>query len=344
MSEHLSVCFIWHMHQPLYKDRLSGAYLMPWVRLHGIKDYLDMALVLKDFPNIKQTFNLVPSLIEQIEDYAWHEAVDQQLLLTLKPCNEYTVKDKLYLLSESFHANHERQIKAYPCYAELYNKRHRLLKHGESLKSMIEDFSNQDFADMAAWLNLVWFDPMWHAEFADLSKFIEQGHHFTIKQRTRIIEIEREILQRIITTYRQLQDSGQIEVITSPYYHPILPLLIDTDTARLSNPGTVLPKRLYFHRDDARHQLESGIKLYEKKFECKPRGMWPSELAVSPAALELISKCGINWVVLDEALLSKTTEQGIYRDEHGNLNSAKMICQPYKLTIGDEEINLLFAR
>src|ERR1700733_5603002 len=157
MTEQLSVCFIWHMHQPLYKDRLTGRYLMPWVRLHAIKDYLDMALVLKDFPKIRQTFNLVPSLIEQLNDYAWHDAVDMQLLLTCKADDQYTAADKFYLVSESFHANLEHQIKPHPVYFELQQKRQRLLKRGLTLETMISEFTDQEFADMGAWMNLAWF-------------------------------------------------------------------------------------------------------------------------------------------------------------------------------------------
>src|SRR5262245_12967006 len=105
MTEKLSVCFIWHMHQPLYKDRLSGLYLMPWVRLHTIKDYLDMPLYLEEFPNIRQTFNLVPSLLEQIEDYGEHGAVDHQIVLLEKNEQQFTEADKLYIVAESFHCN-----------------------------------------------------------------------------------------------------------------------------------------------------------------------------------------------------------------------------------------------
>lgn len=342
MSEHLSVCFIWHMHQPLYKDRVSGMYLMPWVRLHAIKDYLDMALILKDYPRIRQTFNMVPSLMEQVEDYAWRDAVDEQLLLTVKDESQYTAADKVYLLTESFHANLERQIKPYPPYLELFNKKQRLAKQGHGVQTMIDEFTNQEFADMATWMNLAWFDPLWHDKIDELKHLINQGKNFNVDQRRRLIEIERKIMQQTLPAYKELQDAGQIEVITSPYYHPILPLLIDTNTARLPNPYTRLPQKLYFHREDAQHQLESGLKYYEEHMGKKARGMWPSEMSVSPAALELIAQNGVKWVVLDEALLCKTLEAGLYRDEHGNLNSAEMLCQPYQLHVGNEKVNIIF--
>ena len=342
MTEKLSVCFVWHMHQPLYKDRLTGLYLMPWVRLHGIKDYLDMAQMLEDFPKVRQTFNLVPSLLEQLEDYAEHDAVDQQLLLTIKDEKNYTNEDKIFILSESFHASLERQVRPNLPFYEFFMKREKLMKKGHTHASMIDEFSNQDFADMATWMNLVWFDPLWVSKSEELQSYFSQGRNFTLKQRRRLIEIEREIIRQTIPVYKRLQKSGQIEITTTPYYHPILPLLIDTNTARLPTPYTSLPKNGYFHRDDARVQLEKGLHLYEKMFGTKARGMWPSELSVSPAACELIAQQGIKWIVLDEALLTKTTDQGIYRDHHGNLNNPDVICQPYKLCVGDEELAVFF--
>ena len=342
MTEKLSVCFVWHMHQPLYKDRLSGSYLMPWVRLHAVKDYLDMPLMLQEFPKIQQTFNLVPSLMEQLEDYGWNRAVDEQLLLTIKPTEDYTPHDRIAILTTSFQANVERQIKPHAHYFELYNKRQRLLDRKHTLQSMIGEFSDQEFADLATWLNLAWFDPLWYKKNEELRTYLGQQKDFSIERRRRLIEIQRELIRQTIPVYRQLQELGQVEVITSPYYHPILPLLIDSNVARLPNPHCKLPRRLYFHRDDARKQLETGLKFYEEMFQQPARGMWPSELAVSPAALELIAESGIQWVVLDEALLARTLEGTIYRDDHGNLNSAEMICQPYRLHVGDEVVNIFF--
>lgn len=342
MTEKLSVCFIWHMHQPLYKDRVSGQYLLPWVRLHGIKDYLDMPLLLKEFNNIRQTFNMVPSLIEQLEDYGWHDAIDPQLLLTTKNIDEYTTADKVYILTHSFHCNLERQIKPNKAYFDFYQRRQKNLDRGHSMQSMVTEFSNQDFADMATWMNLAWFDPLWYTKMDELNKYLEQGKGFSVEQRKRLIEIERELIRQIIPVYRQMQEAGQIEVITSPYYHPILPLLIDSNVARFPAPGVKLPEKLYFYRDDARKQLDKAMNFYEDMMHCRPRGMWPSELAVSPAAIELIAQSGIKWIVLDEALLTKTTGLPILRDDHGNLNNPELLCQPYRLQVGEQHINVIF--
>ena len=342
MTEHLSVCFVWHMHQPLYKDRLTGHYLMPWVRLHAIKDYLDMVEILDDFPKVRQTFNLVPSLMEQIEDYAHHNAVDEQLLLTCKAPTTYTEADKIYLLTESFHANHDRQIAVHPPYLRLYEKRAACIEAGHSLEHMIHDFTDQEFADMATWMNLAWFDPLWRDRIKGLKELIAQGSNFTVEQRQSLIEMQRELMRQILPVYKARQEKGQIEVTTTPYYHPILPLLIDSNAAKLSNPLCTLPKKLYFHREDAIHQLEAGLQSYENAMGRKTRGMWPSEMACSPAALELIANTGVQWVVLDEAILSRTTGNYIFRDEHGNLNSAEILCQPYDFYVGNQKVTIFF--
>lgn len=342
MTEQLSVCFVWHMHQPLYKDRSSGKYLLPWVRLHAIKDYLDMVKILEEFPKIKQTFNLVPSLIEQLQDYGHNQAVDDQLLLTIKPAENYTNDDKLYILSESFHANFDRQIKVHAPYLELYLRRRKLLSKARSFQDILDKFSNQEYADMAAWMNLSWFDPLWQQTNDDLKQLLAQGKNFSPPQRRRIIEIERDLIRQIIPYYCQKQEEKQIEVTTSPYYHPILPLLIDSNSARLPAPNVILPQKLFFHRDDALHQVKAGLNLYRSTMRQNTRGMWPSELSISPGALEIMANQGIKWVIADEALLSKTLGLGIDRDQYGNLNSAEILCQPYELIVGDERITLFF--
>lgn len=341
MTEKLSVCFIWHMHQPLYKDRLTGMYLMPWVRLHGIKDYVDMPLILEDYPNIRQTFNLVPSLLEQLNDYA-NGAIDEQIVLTCKDNGQYTTADKIAILRESFHCNLNRQIKTHAPYYELYLKRERGLKKGRTLAAMVDDFSPQEYCDLATWFNLAWFDPYWVKTNSELQGYYMQGGNFTLSERRRLIEIERDVIRQTIPVYKRLQEKGQIEVTTTPYYHPILPLLVDSNAARWCSPQTSLPEKLFFHRDDARAQLDKGLTLYEEMLGQKARGMWPSEMSVSPASLELIAQSGVKWVVLDEALLCKSAGVGIYRDHHGNLNNPDVLCQPYQLTVGDENISILF--
>ena len=331
MTEQLSVCFVWHMHQPLYKDRLADKYLMPWVRLHALKDYLDMPLILEDYPKIRQTFNLVPSLIEQINDYAHNNASDRELDLLNKDFNSYSNVDKLYILNNSFHAELETQIKIYPYYYQLYKKKMNLLKNNFKVEEIIGDFNPQEYFDMLMWFNLCWFDNLWLESYSELKSLVDKGKDFNQEDRQNLIKCQQKILKEVIPTYKRLQEKGQIEVITTPYYHPILPLLIDTNSAVLANTYTSLPQKCYLFPKDAQAQIKKACDLYEKSFGCKPKGMWPSEMSVSVQALNLIAKEGFEWVVLNEGLLTKSTDKQIIRDENGNLVNAETICQPYKL-------------
>lgn len=333
------------MHQPLYKDRLSGLYLLPWVRLHAIKDYLDMPLLLKEYPKIRQTFNLVPSLIEQLEDYAYNKAVDEQILLTEKDESTYTADDKVHILRESFHVNFERQVARHRVYLDLYMRRQRLLKHGHTFQSIAasHEFSDQDYADMATWFNLAWFDPSWFERVPELKTLLGQGRNYNQKQRKQIIENQRQIIKSTVKVYKDLQEKGCLEVTTSPYYHPILPLLIDSETAKTSYPFTKLPERPFLHKEDAEAQIKQGLSFAEDKLGRRPKGMWPSELAISSQALELIAQQGVQWVVLDEGILTRSRPNTyVARDEHGNLNSVDLICQPYRVRAGKQEISVIF--
>ncbi len=183
---------------------------------------------------------------------------------------------------------------------------------------------------------------MWQQSIDEIKQFIQQGKNFSLSQRQRIIEIQRDLMKQIVPYYRLKQEEGQIEVTTTPYYHPILPLLIDTNAARLPDPNVVLPQKLFFHRDDAVHQVKAGLDLYSRTMGQKARGMWPSEMSISPSTLEIIAGESVNWVIADEALLCKSTGLSIYRDQYGNLNSADTLCQPYELMVGDVKITLLF--
>lgn len=102
------LAFLWHQHQPIYKNPLNNVYELPWVRLHATKDYYDMAAILEDYPKIKLNINLVPSLLVQLDEYARGEAKDKFLDLTLKPALELSEEDKIFILMNFFMANWER--------------------------------------------------------------------------------------------------------------------------------------------------------------------------------------------------------------------------------------------
>lgn len=337
MAKILSVAFVWHMHQPLYKDHLTGKYLMPWVRLHAIKDYLDMVLILKNFPKIRQTFNLVPSLIEQLDDYAFNNANDYHSELTCKPTSELTDDDKVFILERFFDANYKNMIAPNSYYLSLYNRSKSLPANAN-----INNFSEQEYADIMAWFNMVWFDPMWRNETPFLNELYKQQKDFTLEQRKKIIEIQRDIIKLIIPVYKEYQDRGQIEVTTTPYYHPILPLLINTDSAKISRPNVNLPAERFNHPEDAIEQLRKGVENYKEKFGRAPRGIWPSEQSVSPETIKLIANAGFKWAISDEGILASTLGKEFHRNFYGNLEDPRDLCQPYTVNIDDKKIDMIF--
>ncbi len=337
----LSVAVIWHMHQPLYKDRLTGRYLMPWVRLHAIKDYLDMVEILRQYPKIRQTFNLVPSLLEQLVDYGHHGAIDRALELTLKPLDRMTPDDKAYLLERFFDLNWENQLRPYPRYLELANKRNELMAH-MSAEEAASRFSDQDLLDLTVWFNLAWFDPMWLSRDAELQALLKKGRSFTQGDRELLIAKQRELIRAIIPTYTQMQAEGRIELTTTPFYHPILPLLVDTQSARVARPELPLPSQRYQHPEDARAQVRKGLDYFEENFGYRPSGMWPSEESVSPAVVELVADQGVSWIVSDEGVLAHSLGAKLVRDGEGRLQDPATLYQPYWAESNGKRVAMVF--
>lgn len=337
MTKTLSVAFVWHMHQPLYKDHLTGKYLMPWVRLHAIKDYLDMVMILKDFPKIRQTFNLVPSLIDQLFDYAYNDAHDLHSLLMIKPASEFTAEDKIFILERFFDANYSRKIAPNNYYHDLYQR-----AKSKPASANINSFSDQEYADIIAWFNLVWFDPLWYEEIEELRYLFNKERNYTLKDLTRLLEIQRDIIKKTIPIYKEYQDRGQIEVIVTPYYHPIMPLLVDTEAAHVARPNMELPETQFCHPEDAQEQLRRAIEKYEDIFGHTPKGIWPSEQSVSPEVIKMLADAGVKWAISDEGVLASTLGKEFHRNFYGNLESPKDLCQPYNICVDNKFITMVF--
>lgn len=233
---------------------------MPWVRLHGTKDYLDMVEILEKYPLIRQTFNLVPSLVEQIEDYATGNVKDKFLELSYKAAGELTLEDKIFILENFFSINTERVISIFPRYYELYLRRQR--------KS---DFTTQDYLDLQVWFNLAWIDPYFRQDIPELRNLVIKARFFSEEEKQIVLKKQLEILKDVIPTYKKFLDNQQIELSTSPYYHPILPLLYSTNIAKQANPKTILPKIKFAYPEDAKAQVEDAVEFYRAKFESTSR-------------------------------------------------------------------------
>jgi len=329
----LSVLFLWHQHQPFYKDPLSNRYELPWVRLHATKDYYDMVALLEEFPKIRANFNLVPSLLVQLEDYAQGKAHDKFLGLTQKAAADLSFEERQFILHNFFMANWENMIDPYPRYRELLDKRGRS-PWGEDYARVPAYFKEQDWRDLQVWFNLAWFDPWWRERDGFIRGLVEKGRGFTEEEKHKLLEKQYEICGLVAMKHRQMMERGQIEITATPFYHPILPLLCDTEASRMAMPHVNLPHQRFQHHEDAKAQIERALADHEKRFGRKPRGMWPSEGSVSEQAAELMMEAGVEWAATDEAVLAKSLQPDPFsRDD---------IYEPYQFQRGSKNLNFFF--
>ena len=321
------VCFLWHMHQPFYKDLISGEYKLPWTRMHALKDYYGMVEILEDFPQVRQTFNLVPSMVAQVDEYAAGAAVDPFLQAALKPAASLSDDDRAFLLRHSFYAYPPRMIYRYPRYGELYDAAQA--QAGSNARGM---FGEQEFRDLQMWSQLSWFDEIFQARDGEVKEWIARGRNFTLADQKRMGEKQREIMGMVQPAYQKLALSGQIEISTTPYYHPILPLLCDSNIAAVSHPNVPLPPR-FRYPEDARRQLAMAREFIEHRFGVAPVGLWPSEGSVSDEAFMIAAEVGFQWAASDSGVLSRSLGSPAHVDA---------LYRPYRWQQQGQALNVIF--
>jgi alpha-amylase/alpha-mannosidase (GH57 family) len=322
------LCFLWHMHQPFYKDLVSGEYRLPWTRMHALKDYYGMARILEDFPEIRQTFNLVPSMIVQVDEYARGVARDPFLECALKPAENLTAVEQNFILHNFFMANPARMINRYPRYGELFAA-HKAQSGVHDAKGI---FGIQEFRDLQILSQLAWFDEEFQEHDPEVRALIEKGRNFNLDDQALMGRKQREICARVIPEYKKLAESGQIEISTTPFYHPILPLLCDSDIASVSHPHVPLPPR-FSHPEDAQLQLERARDYVKKTFGMTPVGLWPSEGSVSDHVLELAAAAGFEWTATDNGVLDRTLRRAA---------TPEITYRPYRWSQRDSQIRMIF--
>jgi len=341
-TKKLSIAFLWHMHQPCYKDTITGKYLLPWVRFHAVKDYFPMAALLQGFDNVRATFNLVPSLLEQINDYALNGATDIFLDLAAKKASSLTLEDRLDILENFFRVNFKNLLEPNERYLELLVKKGLQNTSDRSLKKAVKDFSDQDILDLQVLFNLVWFHSISVDDDINLKNLIRKGSCYTEEDKEYVLLKQKEIISQVIPLYRKLQDAGQIEISATPFYHPITPLLCDTSISRVSTPEIELPKRRFSHPEDARWHIAEAIKYHKKQFGIAPRGMWPSEGSVSDEALEIMASNGIRWAATDEDILFNSLAMQRAKRKAAPPPDRQIIYEPYKFKKGSKPLSLIF--
>ncbi|HLH09590.1 MAG TPA: glycoside hydrolase family 57 protein [Terriglobales bacterium] len=336
----IRVAFLWHMHQPFYKDLATGEYRLPWVRMHGLKDYYGMVKLLSEFPEVHQTFNLVPSLITQLEDYVSGKARDPFLEIALKPAGDLNDHEKRFALTYLFQANTAHLIGRYPRFQELWN---RFQSAGQNPERALSSFRTQDFTDLQVLSQLAWFDEYYLLN-PDVRMLIHKGHDFTYEDQQFVGKFQQKILASILPAYSQAVKKGSIEISTSPYYHPILPLICDSDQGRVSSPNLPLPQKHFAHPDDAREQIKRGLELHERVFGRRPVGMWPSEGSVSEQTLAIAHELGVQWIATDEGVLGRTAGIAFDRSTTGHLSdaNAEKLYQGYLYRQGSTQMKIVF--
>jgi len=336
----LRVILIWHQHQPFYKDLVTGEYRLPWVRLHALKDYYGMVKLLDEFPKVHQNFNLVPSLIVQIQDYVDGTAHDPFLDVAAKPAKELTEDERRFALQYLFQANPQNVIGRYPRYRELWE---RFREHGDHPDRAERYFQTQDFTDLQVLSQIAWFDEFFLEE-KDIAALVAKGHHYSLDDQKFVIARERELLARVLPAHAEAAKKGSIEISATPFYHPILPLVCDTTVGAVSSPGLPLPQNRFRHAEDAREQLVKGLDLHEKVFGIRPKGVWPSEGSVSEEVLAIASSVGVQWMATDEGVLGRSTGSFFARDGSGHLptNQAEKLYNIHSYEKGSTAMHMVF--
>ncbi|PKN86025.1 MAG: glycoside hydrolase [Chloroflexi bacterium HGW-Chloroflexi-8] len=320
---------IWHQHQPLYYKDSNGVYTRPWVRVHATKDYYDMAAILKGYPNVHVTFNLTPVLLKQLNDFYSNGAIDRYWEISLVPANALSIDQKKFILERFFDANWDHIIARFPRYKELLDQRGS--SDSETIDKALNSFSDQDYLDLQIWFNLAWFDPDF-LQKSPMKELVEKERNFSEEDKTILfLEVEK-IISEIVPLHKEMQESGQIEVITTPYSHPILPLIIDTNLAKIGNPGAETPLKFSYPQDALTHLIKSTT-IYEENFGIEPKGLWPGEGSVAQVMVPFVIKAGYQWMASGEPVLAKSLGiDSFTRDSKDTVKEADLLYRPYFVT------------
>ncbi len=333
----------WHMHQPDYRDIVNNEYVLPWTYLHAIKDYSDMAYHLEQNSKARVTFNFVPILLEQLEDYSQqfrdHEIRDPLLALLIEPHLERIDIDKCRLLVEScFKSHHDKMLSPFPQYQRLLE----FYKLVESMDDAVQMhyLSEQFRADLLVWYHLAWCGESLRKTNPTVQRLMKKGEFFTIYERLQLFNVIGNTIRALIARYRALMHRNQIEVSTTPYYHPILPLLLDFESTKDAMPEAPLPEHPVYPGGEPRAEvhIKAAQEAHQHYFSVSPHGMWPAEGAVSKPALGLLAKHGVKWAATGQGVLANSLK----KSELPADSPMNYLYQPYRIVDGEHEILCFF--
>jgi alpha-amylase/alpha-mannosidase (GH57 family) len=305
----LPVILLWHMHQPQYRDALTGQYILPWVYLHAIKDYTDMAAHLEGNPSARAVVNFSPVLIEQLQDIAQRirehlrsgESLSDPVLSLLGPGPVPTEPGaRLELLRACLRAQRKQMIERFGPYLELANLAETL-----ATPERIVYASDQLIHDLAVWYHLAWLGETVRRSDSLVSDLTERGRGFTPAQRRQLLALIGDLVASVLPRYRALSDRGQVELSVTPYAHPIVPLLLDFKAARDAVPNMALPEHGGYAggAERAAWHIEESVRVFTETFGVRPVGCWPSEGAISRGTLELLDQHQFRWAATSTNVL-----------------------------------------
>ncbi len=328
----LRVCLLWHMHQPMYRDPGSGEFILPWVRLHSTRAYYDMAKVLSEFEGARAVVNMVPSLLWQLDQYVKGQAKDRFLELTRRPADELSLSERQFVLKNFFMVDWETCIRPLPRYWELLHGRGLDLRSVD-LAAIAAKASVQEMRDLQVLFNLAWMGFRAEEDLPEVAALRHKGREFTEDDKAALLGAQQTLMSRIMPAYAEVARSGQAELTVTPFYHPILPLLVDSNSARRAMPQATLPPRFSFP-EDAQAQVRMALDFAEQNLGTRPRGMWPSEGSVSPEVAAILAGEGVRWAATDEQVLLNSKPHRDRRD--GALH------RPYRVRAFGRELSMVF--
>ena len=309
----LKVVLLWHMHQPQYRDPASGVYQLPWTYLHAIKDYVDMAAHLEAVPAARAVVNFAPLLLEQIADYARQVqgflanglALRDPLLAALAlPALPGDADARHALIRSCLRANEAHQIRRFPAYQRLTDMAAWLSTHPDAAVYV----SDQFLADLLVWYHLAWLGETVRRSDVRVRRLLDRGTGYTLHDRRELLGVIGELLAGIVPRYTRLATRGQVELAVTPYAHPILPLLLDFQSAREAMPDVPLPVAAQYPggAERAHWHIREGLATFERHFGFKPAGCWPAEGSVSVATLRQLAQAGFTWAASGENVLANS--------------------------------------
>lgn len=309
----LNVVLYWHMHQPEYRDLRNGEYHLPWTYLHTIKDYVDMAAHLENNNEAKAVVNFAPVLLEQIDDYAQQlddylhhgKALrDPLLALLAEPVLPAEQEKRIHILKSCMRANKTRLIERF----EPFKKLAIIAEEALANPFTLSYYSEQFFIDILVWYHLAWMAETVRLSDARIQSLMEKAQHFTNHDRHLLIEVIAELVTSVIERYRKLAEDKRIELSMTPYAHPIVPLLIELESARQAMPDADMPVAVHYPGGIERSewQMHKGMEVFEHYFGFKPDGCWPSEGSISAETIQLLSGMGVKWIASGETVLSNS--------------------------------------